>query len=103
MTEITYRVKGNRHTLILRGHTGYGIRGQDIVCAAVSSHIFTLLHALEKYDCEIISEGEMNENGEAVVDAVIYEPVMEAIFASIADGLVLLSENYPEFVAATCL
>ena len=100
MTEIYYTVDGNRRTLRLKGHAGCGVRGSDIVCAAISSHVFTLLNALEKYDCEIISAGEMDENGTATVEAIIYDPVMERIFDAIADGLVLLSENYPEFAAA---
>ena len=47
MTEITVRkVDGNVVSITCDGHTGYGVEGEDIVCAALSSIVQTAVLGL---------------------------------------------------------
>lgn len=54
--------------IIIKGHAGYGIKGNDIVCASVSSITITSLNAIIRIDDKAIdftqSEGfiEVNVN-----------------------------------------
>lgn len=98
MTRLDYSVKDNRYTLKASGHCGAAPLGTDIVCAAVSSHFYTLLEALRRGDCEIIAEGELDEDGAVTLSADIYDKRTQAVFDAICAGLVLLSENYPEYL-----
>ncbi len=42
MTKVNVFKKGNEYTrIICDGHTGYGVEGEDIVCAALSSVVQT--------------------------------------------------------------
>lgn len=41
--------------IIIKGHAGYGIKGNDIVCASVSSITITSLNAIIRIDSKAIS------------------------------------------------
>ena len=44
MTNVTIEKKGNSiRKIVCDGHTGYGVEGEDIVCAALSSIVQTAL------------------------------------------------------------
>lgn len=46
MIKITYSERA--HTLALKGHAGLAEKGQDIICATITGHTYTLAAALEK-------------------------------------------------------
>lgn len=38
MTKVTFSKRGNKiHSFTIKGHTGYDVAGQDIVCSAIST------------------------------------------------------------------
>ena len=42
------RVKCEPRRMVLEGHAGYGAKGSDIVCAAVSVLVYVQVHLLEQ-------------------------------------------------------
>lgn len=77
--------------LDVKGHSGYAPRGQDIVCAGVSTLMFTLAEQLD-YDGVQIHMNEFH---------VRYDPsdqdAMDAARYTIS-GLKLLARQYPQYI-----
>ncbi len=68
--------------LILKvsGHSGYAARGEDIVCAGVSTLVYTLINSC---DCDVYKESIRVHGSDAVYKAVIC-------------GLDMISKKYPK-------
>ena len=103
MTEILYRKYYDRHLIIIEGHSGFSIKGEDIVCAAVSCLAFTLLNTISdevsddraKFIRNIVRDGYMCLE---VLPFSFGEERVEAIFDTVLTGLCTLSDEYPENV-----
>ena len=67
-------------TLTLTGHAEYAPRGQDIVCAGVSTLVYTLINSCR---CEIMGETVRVKDDRRIYDAVIL-------------GLGMISEKFPK-------
>lgn len=114
MTRITYKVdkgiakgEADTYTLIAIGHSGYATVGKDIVCASVSTLMYTLAAMLRKHP-EYIEDGtlkysfeERNENNEPKAFVSVSpkpypmaEDMIEEIFETIVSGMELLHDNY---------
>ena len=65
MTKIFYREYYDRYLLIVEGHSGFGEKGKDIVCSAVSILVYTLLNMLkdEESDKHLILRREVINDG----------------------------------------
>ena len=77
--------------LSVKGHAGYGLQGSDVVCAGVSTLVFTLLHELIRLD---VPHRRLMRPGLVEIEAMGGKPQ----FDTVAAGLLILSENYPENV-----
>ena len=98
MTEI--RHKPDEFSLLISGHAGYAEEGKDIVCAGISALMFALPASLRgrgiRYFLDLSSP-----DGHAYIAAY---PTAEqrypctVIYDTIAEGLALLAENYPDNV-----
>ena len=77
--------------LTVRGHAGYGLHGTDVVCAGVSTLVFTLLHELIRLD---IAHYRKMRPGFVEIEA---EGGFEQ-FQTVATGMMILAENFPENV-----
>ena len=101
MTHVTVvRSKGHIVSLVADGHTGYGIEGEDIVCAALSSIIQTAVLGLMRVagisaDVET-NDGylsfelpKLNENDRHNADMIL-----DTMLCGIAD----LNEGYSDFI-----
>ena len=89
--------EGGNLTMRAEGHAGYAPAGQDIVCAAVSCLMQTLAYsaAEDERTSSCIYQGKEGpvvnvEAGDSVL--------MRDKFELVADGLILLAEQYPENV-----
>ena len=94
------RSKGHIVSLVADGHTGYGIEGEDIVCAALSSIIQTAVLGLMRVagisaDVET-NDGylsfelpKLNENDRHNADMIL-----DTMLCGIAD----LNEGYSDFI-----
>lgn len=100
MIRITYKEFPKEGAMRLRaeGHAGYAPKGQDIVCAAVS----TLMQALAfSADCSEEGFAVASSSGPAGTYLELQmkaTPENRAKFELVTDGLELVAQLYPEFV-----
>lgn len=101
MIEITYHKR--IHSLEVKGHAG-GKRGNDIVCAAVSTLTGTLAQSLEAMkDSGIISHLEYHlDPGDAEIRCIPKSRmanVVQIVFTTICIGLERVADQYPQKVS----
>ena len=77
---IEARYDSDELILSLTGHAGYAPIGQDIVCAGVSTLVYTLINSC---CCEITGDSVRVKDNRAVFDAVIL-------------GLDMISKKFPK-------
>ena len=85
---ISVRYDKNLPALSVKGHAGHGLQGADVVCAGVSTLVFTLLHELIRLDIE--HSRRMRPGLVEIEAAGGFEQ-----FDTVAAGLMILAENYP--------
>ena len=102
MLNVVMEFSANRLILTADGHAGYARVGQDIVCAAASSLISTLMLAL---NAQLGRESDIffddPRDGPLTIDAGPSKedmPGAKMIFRTVACGLEALSYKYPENV-----
>ncbi len=98
MTRITYTHHGKVYRLKIEGHSGYGSAGSDIVCAAISSHLYTLIAAMP----ESLEKLEIDE-AVPMAEVIMHSRSREdaAVFVAIAEGLRLIAAENPDFATFT--
>ena len=97
MIKVTYITDGISHDLMLQGHAGYAPHGEDIVCAAVSGIIYSLLGWLENNEYELLSCDTHVKGG----DVHIYcegGDLLAAVMDMTIIGLEQIEHQYPEHV-----
>lgn len=107
MTSVTVYKKGRRITRVKAdGHTGYGVQGEDIVCAALSSIVQTAVLGLvsvaavnvdlkrddKKGYIEFTLPEGLNETKQIKADAIL-----DTMLLGISD----LHEGYSDFIELT--
>ena len=96
-----------RLSLTVKGHAGYGERGRDIVCAAVSILTYTLAKNIgtarehgRRLDASLrLDEGDAHILCTADSSDAYRE--LFRIFRVIEKGYALLAENYPSYITFT--
>ena len=99
MIEITYFQRKNRYALKAVGHAGYAPRGQDIVCAAVSTSLFALGNYILDHFAEKdwivlevkLEEGDINVEILDESDNSVAHDLYRLIYEELED----LAELYP--------
>lgn len=100
MINIEYEKHGNIEELCVTGHADYAPIGKDIVCAAVSSIVYTLKIALEKAEKNekaLLLRCKLNE-GCAVLIFNTLSAETSAIVNALIDGLKAISDSYPDYI-----
>lgn len=93
MTKITYYEDGDEISVDISGHAGYGEKGMDVVCSAISMLAFTLLNYLN------IDNEEFNYiQQEGHIWAYAKGKNVPVAFHVIMTGYHLLEDNYPEHI-----
>lgn len=100
MTEIRYNEK--EYSIEFKGHAGAGAKGEDLVCAGVSTLYGTLRATCEEYSECLAPE---TETGDGTARVTLrpekgYEWSAVVIMRTVFIGCCLLAENYPEYVKA---
>ena len=94
MTKIIYQNTENDFEIEVKGHAGYAAMGNDIVCAAVSVLVQTLLlhmeYVAEDYSAKI-------DNGYAKIHGIGKDAV--ASFHTIMTGLAAVAEQHPKYIS----
>lgn len=111
MTNVTFKIEpasgiaSEPHKIIFssKGHAGYGPKGADIVCAALSALCCTLTYSmeLEKEENKLLSLKTKLEEGNVELEVVPrnkYEKGTIQAFGTILNGYRLLADNYPDYV-----
>lgn len=103
MVRIQMQISRNRLQLTATGHAGFAAKGEDIVCAAASSLVHTLLLALiqQTGNETMLYYDDPGRPGERHIDcgpSEVDRARVEAIFRTIACGLGALADKYPEYV-----
>ena len=94
MTRVTYCPEEYR--LRVEGHAGAGAVGEDIVCAAASILLWTLVDAAQEFQMHLYTN-----DGIAEVNCYPDEEQEEKcrfLFDTIWNGYGMLGENYPEHI-----
>ena len=97
MTHIFIDKEDDYFRLVAKGHAGYAVAGEDIVCAAISALVQTLMYHMEKitedYECHVKSG-----------DVMIYGKGVQAVraFEVIETGLRIIAEDYPDYIFVHC-
>ena len=101
MTRVTViKSRGHNVSLVADGHTGYGVEGEDIVCAALSSVIQTAVLGLMRV-AGINAEVETDEGYLSLELPKLNEQdrhnadmILDTMLCGIAD----LNEGYSDFI-----
>ena len=84
------------NSLTVRGHAGYAAPGKDIVCAAVSALVETMIAAIEQVTTDHIrtnkATGLVDITWERLSDRGLL--LIDAFFV----GIKMLSDQYPEHI-----
>lgn len=103
MTHVFHREYYERDFITVEGHSGFAAKGYDIVCAAVSALVCTLLNCL--YDEESANRIKILRN--IVRDGYVCIEVEHFDFAkertkgmvdACLTGLYMLEEKYPNYI-----
>lgn len=84
--------KDQINSITIKGHAGYGVSGEDIVCASVSSIIITSLNAIIKIDEKSINYKQ--DEGFIEVDILIHTEVLDILIENMINLLKELEKDY---------
>ncbi len=104
MTRIVIRREGDRITsLMAQGHAGSAAAGDNIVCAAVSSLMYTAINALESVAGVLPKIGK--DDRKALLSITLPDTCesydAQIILRTIIQGLTDISQEYPKMVRIT--
>lgn len=100
MTEVTIQEDRGKHVFEIKGHAGYGERGTDIVCAAISTLGYTLLNELMLLEKRGTVTNVEHEEAEGYLCITFYEKNKDVkmVLETIETGFYMLQENFFEFL-----
>lgn len=82
------------------GHAGYATKGDDIVCASVSTIFYTLANYLEQIGAEDLV-GSDEDDFIIECKALFQDEAVHTAFRMSVFGLSLIAEQYPDNVSVT--
>ena len=98
---ITFHYSRNPLCLQTQGHARSGEKGNDLICAGVSTLMYTLAQTVRQLTEEGLAEGSLVElePGRGLVSCHAREgSPAEAVFNGIYTGLKTLAAHYPQYV-----
>lgn len=96
MTRVLY--EPGKYHLRIEGHAGSAPKGEDLVCAGVSSLGFALLLAAGDYDADVVTDEQAGVMDVRCRPGPLNQGECMAMLGTIAGGLELLAGQYPEYV-----
>lgn len=98
MITVTVKTQADKVVIKSQGHSGYAEKGNDIVCAAVSSLVFTALAFFDsgRLDLDISSCDVLDD----MIEMVFYtkDARIRTALEFFEIGIGLIAEKYPEHV-----
>lgn len=95
MIRVNYFRNGNSYKLSVKGHAGYAMHGNDIVCAGVSSIAYALLGYLHHAGCDI--EEARADSGDLLIDCSGGDLIAGAFDMAMV-GFLQIHRKYPQHV-----
>ena len=99
---ITVKFNPKTYTLDVTGHAEHGKKGEDIVCAAISTLFYTLAESLyvsKHMLAEDIVFSDEDGNGHlSCKPKAEYEANVSLIYWTILNGFDIVSKNYKKYV-----
>ena len=100
-----HSIKSADNTIEIKGHAGYGKKGEDIVCSAVSILTYTLLASLMHMQ-GVKVQNAVIKNGYAYLqwrppDAKSEKEICNAVIDALCAGYEIMQQNYPDYVQYT--
>ncbi len=77
----------------ISGHACYDLPGKDIVCASVSSVVYTTINAIMNIKEDAI---EYIDDTDIIIKIITHTKVVDKLLKNMLDILIDLSEQYPE-------
>jgi uncharacterized protein YsxB (DUF464 family) len=104
MTRIGIRREGGRITALkAQGHAGRAGKGENLVCAAVSSLMYTAINALESVAGVV--PVVVRDDSQALLQAALPEGCessdAQVILRTVIQGLTDISREYPKLIKIT--
>lgn len=87
------KVEYNNKKITISGHAGFADYGKDIVCASVSSIIYTTVNGLLNIDNESI---KFTDNKTITIEILKNDNVTNILINNMLDLLKELEEQYPK-------
>ena len=84
----------NKDNIKISGHAGYGVKGNDIVCASVSSIVITSLNAIIRIDENAIAYKQ--DEGFIEVDIKKHDKIVDTLIDNMISMLEELENEYKE-------
>jgi len=101
MINVKFYAKNNRYSIRTNGHAEYAPLGQDIVCASVSTLMYTLANYIadkaEEKGWKILNITFDEKTTEVVIDVLDKSDnnILESLFSMVEDQIKDISEMYP--------
>lgn len=85
-----------KNSIYVKGHSGYGVKGGDLVCAGISTLVFGFIENLDKanleYDCNMEEDSVL----------IMYDSVISPRYSFYEDflynALKMMEREFPEYV-----
>ncbi len=90
------KVEFNNKRIKISGHANFNSYGNDIVCASVSSIVYTTVNGLLNLDKESI---KFIDNKEMIIDILKDNEVIRVFINNMLDLLKDLAEQYPKNIS----
>ncbi len=103
MTKVFYREHYDRTLIIIEGHSNFAEYGKDIVCAGISTLIFTLVNMVLDEECykrlklirNIVRDGYVCLEFESFDFS---EERISGVVDTVMTGFLMLAEQYPKHI-----
>ena len=90
------KVKISNDEIIIKGHSGYGVEGFDIVCASVSSICITTVNALISIDEDCVKYTE--SDGYLNIKIKKHNDIVDKLINNMVNLLKELENNYKKYI-----
>lgn len=103
MTSVCYREYYDRLLIIINGHSSFGEKGNDIVCAGISTIAYTFLNCFldEEASGNVKLTRNIIRDGYLCLEIELFDFSRErekGIFDACITGLHMLEEAYPQYI-----
>ncbi len=98
MVKASFCIREDSASFTIKGHSGFGVQGEDIVCAAVSSAAYMAVNTITEI---LKTEGSVKVKDGYLQFKVSGNSAARDIIKGLELHLIELSKDYPDYVKVT--